>query len=67
MSIAKIEVLEKIAASGLVAVIRAQSPDQATRIAEACAQGALPPWKLPSPQLAKQFVDRIKQARARAS
>ncbi len=41
MSIAKIEVLNKIAASGLVAVIRAENPDQATRIAEACAQGGV--------------------------
>ena len=41
MSIAKIEVLNKIAASGLVAVIRAENPDQATRIGEACAQGGV--------------------------
>jgi len=37
MSISKIDVLEKIAASGLVAVIRAENPEQAARIAEACA------------------------------
>src|SRR6204780_1057744 len=41
MSIAKIEVLGKIVASGLVAVIRAASPDQAARIAEACALGGV--------------------------
>jgi 2-dehydro-3-deoxyphosphogluconate aldolase/(4S)-4-hydroxy-2-oxoglutarate aldolase len=41
MSIAKIEVLGKIAAFGLVAVIRAESPDQAARIAEACARGGV--------------------------
>jgi 2-dehydro-3-deoxyphosphogluconate aldolase/(4S)-4-hydroxy-2-oxoglutarate aldolase len=41
MSIAKIEVLEKIAASGLVAVIRAENPDQAARIFEACALGGV--------------------------
>jgi 2-dehydro-3-deoxyphosphogluconate aldolase/(4S)-4-hydroxy-2-oxoglutarate aldolase len=41
MSIAKIEVLETIAASGLVAVIRAENPDQAARIAEACALGGV--------------------------
>jgi 2-dehydro-3-deoxyphosphogluconate aldolase/(4S)-4-hydroxy-2-oxoglutarate aldolase len=41
MSIAKIEVLGKIVASGLVAVIRANNPDQAARIAEACALGGV--------------------------
>jgi len=41
MSIAKLEVLGKIAASGLVAVIRADSPEQAERIAEACALGGV--------------------------
>jgi 2-dehydro-3-deoxyphosphogluconate aldolase/(4S)-4-hydroxy-2-oxoglutarate aldolase len=41
MPFAKIEVLGKIAASGLVAVIRAESPDQAARIAEACALGGV--------------------------
>ena len=41
MSIAKIEVLGKIAASGLVAVIRAENPEQAARIAEACALGGV--------------------------
>ena len=39
MSIPKIEVLRKITASGLVAVIRAENPDQAARIAEACGLG----------------------------
>jgi 2-dehydro-3-deoxyphosphogluconate aldolase/(4S)-4-hydroxy-2-oxoglutarate aldolase len=39
MSITKMEVVQKIAATGLVAVIRAESADQATRIAEACALG----------------------------
>src|SRR5271156_474832 len=41
MSIAKIEVLGKIVASGLVAVIRAENPDQAARVAEACALGGV--------------------------
>jgi 2-dehydro-3-deoxyphosphogluconate aldolase/(4S)-4-hydroxy-2-oxoglutarate aldolase len=41
MPIAKIEVLGKIVASGLIAVIRAESHDQAERIAEACAQGGV--------------------------
>jgi 2-dehydro-3-deoxyphosphogluconate aldolase/(4S)-4-hydroxy-2-oxoglutarate aldolase len=41
MSIAKIEVLGKITAAGLVAVIRAESSDQASRIAEACANGGV--------------------------
>jgi 2-dehydro-3-deoxyphosphogluconate aldolase/(4S)-4-hydroxy-2-oxoglutarate aldolase len=41
MSIAKIEVLGKITAAGLVAVIRAESPDQALHIAEACADGGV--------------------------
>ena len=39
--IAKIEVLRKIVASGLVSVIRAESHDQAERIADACAQGGV--------------------------
>ncbi len=41
MPIAKIEVLGKIVASGLVAVIRAENPDQAARIADACALGGV--------------------------
>jgi 2-dehydro-3-deoxyphosphogluconate aldolase/(4S)-4-hydroxy-2-oxoglutarate aldolase len=41
MSIAKIEVLAKIAASGLIAVIRAENPNQALRVAEACAEGGV--------------------------
>src|SRR5271155_3402356 len=41
MSIAKVEVLGKIVASGLVAVIRAENPEQAARIAEACALGGV--------------------------
>ena len=39
MSIAEIDILEKIVSSGLVAVIRAENPNQAERIAEACALG----------------------------
>ncbi len=41
MSIAKSEVLGEIAASGLVAVIRADGPEQAERIAEACIIGGV--------------------------
>jgi len=41
MSIAKLEILGKIAASGLVAVIRADSSEQAERIAEACTLGGV--------------------------
>lgn len=41
MAMAKIDVLGKIAASGLVAVIRAESPEQAERVAEACALGGV--------------------------
>src|SRR6202142_4129408 len=41
MSITKLEVLGKIAATGLVAVIRADSSEQAARIADACAQGGV--------------------------
>jgi 2-dehydro-3-deoxyphosphogluconate aldolase / (4S)-4-hydroxy-2-oxoglutarate aldolase len=39
MSITKTEVLSKIVESGLVAVIRAEGPEQASCMAEACAQG----------------------------
>jgi 2-dehydro-3-deoxyphosphogluconate aldolase/(4S)-4-hydroxy-2-oxoglutarate aldolase len=35
----KLKVLSRIVESGLVAVIRAEKPDQAARIAEACAEG----------------------------
>lgn len=41
MSITKTEVLGKIVAFGLVSVIRAENPDQALRIAEACALGGV--------------------------
>jgi 2-dehydro-3-deoxyphosphogluconate aldolase / (4S)-4-hydroxy-2-oxoglutarate aldolase len=41
MSTPKIEVLRRIGASGLVAVIRAENPDQAARIADACALGGV--------------------------
>lgn len=41
MSITKTEVLSKIVESGLVAVIRAEGPEQASRMAEACAQGGV--------------------------
>lgn len=41
MPIAKIETLIKILDSGLVSVIRAESHDQAERIADACAQGGV--------------------------
>ncbi len=41
MSIAKLEVLGKIVVTGLVAVIRADSPEQAQRIAEACELGGV--------------------------
>ncbi len=41
MSFKKLEVLEKIVSSGMVAVIRAESSDQAARIAEACGLGGV--------------------------
>ena len=41
MPITKIEVLSKIMASGLVAVIRADNPEQAAHIADACALGGV--------------------------
>jgi len=41
MSMSKIEVLHKIATSGVVAVIRAENPEQAARIADACALGGI--------------------------
>ncbi|MGA3194842.1 MAG: bifunctional 2-keto-4-hydroxyglutarate aldolase/2-keto-3-deoxy-6-phosphogluconate aldolase [Terriglobales bacterium] len=41
MSFKKIEVLGKIVSSGLVAVIRAESADQAAHIAEACGLGGV--------------------------
>jgi 2-dehydro-3-deoxyphosphogluconate aldolase / (4S)-4-hydroxy-2-oxoglutarate aldolase len=68
MSIAKMEVLGKIVASGLVAVIRAENPDQAARIAEACALGrvgaleitfTVPGARGVIEHLTKQFSDEI--------
>ena len=41
MPVAKIETLRKILDSGLVSVIRAESHDQAERIADACAEGGV--------------------------
>jgi 2-dehydro-3-deoxyphosphogluconate aldolase/(4S)-4-hydroxy-2-oxoglutarate aldolase len=41
MSIPKLSVLGKIVDSGLVAVVRAEGCEQASRIAEACAQGGV--------------------------
>ena len=41
MPLAKIEVWNQIVRSGLVAVIRAENPDQAASIAEACALGGV--------------------------
>ena len=37
----KLKVLQKIVDSGLVAVVRAESSEQAARIAEACAEGGV--------------------------
>jgi 2-dehydro-3-deoxyphosphogluconate aldolase / (4S)-4-hydroxy-2-oxoglutarate aldolase len=41
MSMMKLKVLGKIVDSGLVAVVRAESSEQAARIVEACAQGGV--------------------------
>jgi 2-dehydro-3-deoxyphosphogluconate aldolase / (4S)-4-hydroxy-2-oxoglutarate aldolase len=41
MSMMKLKVLGKIVDSGLVAVVRAESAEQAARIVEACAQGGV--------------------------
>ncbi len=41
MLILKLKILGKIADSGLVAVVRAESSEQAARIAEACARGGV--------------------------
>ena len=68
MSIPKIEVLRRITASGLVAVIRAENPDQAARIAEACGLGEVAALEITFTvpgasgvieHLAKRFADKI--------
>jgi 2-dehydro-3-deoxyphosphogluconate aldolase / (4S)-4-hydroxy-2-oxoglutarate aldolase len=41
ISLPKLKTLEKIVDSGLVAVVRAESSEQACRIADACAQGGV--------------------------
>jgi len=68
MSIAKIGVLGKIIDSGLVCVIRADHPDQAARIAEACALGGVAALEITFTvpgasgvieHLAKTFADKL--------
>src|SRR6202047_1576334 len=68
MSIPKNEVLGKILASGLFAVIRAENPDQAARIAEACGLGEVAALEITFTvpgasgvieHLAKRFADEI--------
>ncbi|HEY1758484.1 MAG TPA: bifunctional 2-keto-4-hydroxyglutarate aldolase/2-keto-3-deoxy-6-phosphogluconate aldolase [Bryobacteraceae bacterium] len=41
MSILKLKVLSRVVESGLVAIVRTDSSDQAARIADACAQGGV--------------------------
>jgi 2-dehydro-3-deoxyphosphogluconate aldolase / (4S)-4-hydroxy-2-oxoglutarate aldolase len=41
MSILKLKVLSRVVESGLVAIVRTDSPDQAARIADACAEGGI--------------------------
>jgi 2-dehydro-3-deoxyphosphogluconate aldolase/(4S)-4-hydroxy-2-oxoglutarate aldolase len=41
MSMLKLKVLSRVVDSGLVAIVRTDSPDQASRIADACAQGGV--------------------------
>jgi 2-dehydro-3-deoxyphosphogluconate aldolase/(4S)-4-hydroxy-2-oxoglutarate aldolase len=41
MSILKLKILSRVVDSGLVAIVRTDSPDQAARIADACAQGGV--------------------------
>jgi 2-dehydro-3-deoxyphosphogluconate aldolase/(4S)-4-hydroxy-2-oxoglutarate aldolase len=41
MGILKLKVLSRVVESGLVAIVRTDSPDQAARIADACAQGGV--------------------------
>jgi 2-dehydro-3-deoxyphosphogluconate aldolase/(4S)-4-hydroxy-2-oxoglutarate aldolase len=41
MPIQKLTVLTRVVESGLVAIVRTDSPDQAVRIAEACAEGGV--------------------------
>jgi 2-dehydro-3-deoxyphosphogluconate aldolase/(4S)-4-hydroxy-2-oxoglutarate aldolase len=37
----KLKVLSRVMESGLVAIVRTDSPDQAAKIADACAQGGV--------------------------
>src|SRR5579864_4487895 len=41
MSLLKVKVLSRVVESGLVAIVRTDSPDQGVRIADACAQGGV--------------------------
>jgi 2-dehydro-3-deoxyphosphogluconate aldolase/(4S)-4-hydroxy-2-oxoglutarate aldolase len=68
MPIEKIEVLRKIVGSGLVAVIRAETPEQAAHIAEACGLGEVAALEITFTvpgasgvieRLAKEFTGKI--------
>jgi 2-dehydro-3-deoxyphosphogluconate aldolase/(4S)-4-hydroxy-2-oxoglutarate aldolase len=78
MPIAKLGVLGETAASGLVCAIRADSPDQAGRIAEACALGGVAAMEITFTvpgaktrdfasitRLARAITEKIKEARGR--
>ena len=75
-SLSKIKVLGKITESGLVCVIRAESPEQAERIADACALGGVAALEITFTvpgasgaieHLAKKFAEKFCSARARFS
>src|SRR5262249_55645498 len=63
MPMEKLKVLSRIVESGLVAVIRAESSDQAARIAEACAEGGVAGLEITFtvPGTAKVIEDLLKE------
>ncbi len=65
MSILKVEVLRRVVESGLVAIVRTDSPDQAARIADACAQGGVAALEITFtvPGAAAVITDLVKRYR----
>ena len=65
----KLRVLNRIVESGLVAVIRAERSDQASRIGDACAEGGVRRAAKTGDfqsiaALARRFIEEIRRARA---
>jgi 2-dehydro-3-deoxyphosphogluconate aldolase/(4S)-4-hydroxy-2-oxoglutarate aldolase len=65
MSILKVQVLSRVVDSGLVAIVRTDTPDQAARIADACAEGGVAALEITFtvPGAAAVITDLVKRYR----